>query len=78
MKLEGRMVDVRAYEVVIRPLSVEDGGGFFASVPELPGCHSDGETPEEALANVYDGIGCWIEAMEEMGAPVPEPRRWAA
>jgi antitoxin HicB len=72
------MVDVRAYEVVIRPLSVEDGGGFFASVPELPGCHSDGETPEEALANVYDGIGCWIEAMEEMGAPVPEPRRWAA
>jgi antitoxin HicB len=72
------MVDVRAYEVVIRPLSVEDGGGFFASVPELPGCHSDGETPEEALANVYDGIGCWIEAMEEMGAHVPEPRRWAA
>lgn len=72
------MVDVRTYEIVIRPLSVTEGGGFFASVPQLPGCHSDGETPEQALTNVYDAIGCWIEAMEEMGAPVPEPRRAAA
>lgn len=37
---------------VIEPLSEEDGGGFLATVPELPGCMSDGETRAEALANV--------------------------
>ncbi|WP_174279932.1 type II toxin-antitoxin system HicB family antitoxin [Sphingomonas bacterium] len=62
------------YEVDVRPLSIEDGGGFIALVPELPGCFSDGETPEEALRNAYDAIGCWMEAAHEMGRPVPEPR----
>ncbi|HEU0043179.1 type II toxin-antitoxin system HicB family antitoxin [Sphingomonas sp.] len=66
------------YEVDIRPLRVEDGGGFIALAPELPGCMSDGETPQEALANAYDAIACWIEAAAEMGRPVPEPRRAAA
>ena len=66
------------YEVAIVPLSDEDGGGFAAVVPELPGCRSDGETPQEALANAYDAIGCWLEAAEEMGRPAPRPRRLAA
>ena len=35
------------YPVVIEPLAPEDGGGFVATVPDLPGCMSDGETPEE-------------------------------
>ena len=42
--------------VVITPLTAEDGGGFAATVPDLPGCMSDGETPEEALGNVRDAI----------------------
>lgn len=66
------------YEVVIRPLTEAEGGGFGAIVPELPGCMSDGGTPQEALGNVYDAIGCWIEACREMGRPVPEPKRAAA
>lgn len=66
------------YEVVIRPLSPDEGGGFLATVPELAGCKSDGATPQEALENVYDAIGCWMEAAKEMGRPVPEPRRAAA
>ena len=66
------------YEVRIRPLAEEDGGGFFAEVPELPGCMSDGETPQEALDNAYDAIGCWIEAAREMGRTVPPPRRLVA
>lgn len=66
------------YEVDIRPLPTEEGGGFVALAPELPGCMSDGETPQEALANAYDAIACWIEAAVEMGRPVPEPRRAAA
>ena len=66
------------YEIDIRPLAEEDGGGFVAVAPELPGCRSDGETPEEALRNGYDAIACWIEAAQEMGRAVPEPKRLAA
>jgi antitoxin HicB len=61
------------YPVVITPLSVEDGGGFAATVPDLPGCMSDGETPEEALHNVLDAIDSWIEMAEELGHSLPEP-----
>jgi antitoxin HicB len=66
------------YEVDIMPLTEADGGGFAAIVPELPGCRSDGETPQQALDNAYDAIGCWIEGAQEMGRTVPQPRRMAA
>ena len=66
------------YSVLIERLADEDGGGFLATVPELPGCMSDGETRAEALVNVYDTIACWMEAAKEMGRTVPEPKRAAA
>ncbi len=66
------------YEVDIMPLGEADGGGFTAIVPELAGCRSDGDTPQQALDNAYDAIGCWIEAAREMGRTVPQPRRLAA
>lgn len=66
------------FQIVIRPLTEDEGGGFGAIVPELPGCMSDGETPHQALENVYDAIACWIEACREMGRPVAEPKRAAA
>jgi antitoxin HicB len=49
------MVSLR-YPVIVSPLSDEDGGGFLATVPDLPGCMSDGETPAEAIENVRDAI----------------------
>lgn len=67
-----------AYEVHIRPLAVADGGGFLATAPDLPGCMSDGETPEEALANIQDAIAAWIEAARESHLDVPPPRLAAA
>lgn len=67
-----------AYPVLIEPLSPEDGGGFLATVPDLPGCMSDGNTPEEAVTNVRDAIAAWIEGAIEMGRAVPEPSRRAA
>ena len=56
------------YPIRIRPLSDEDGGGWLAEVPDLPGCMSDGETPEEAVLNVQDAIQEWIAEVAEMGA----------
>jgi antitoxin HicB len=46
-----------------------------ALVPDLPGCMSDGETPEEALANVRDAIAVWIEAARDLDRPIPRPSR---
>jgi len=63
----------RHYPIHIEPLSEEDGGGFVAYVPDLPGCMSDGETPEEAAANVRDAIKAWIATATKLGRPVPEP-----
>ena len=69
---------LRSYCVSVGPLSLEEGGGFVARVPDLPGCMSDGETPAEALENAYDAIACWIDAARELGRPVPPPSRIAA
>ena len=61
------------YPVMTEPLAAEDGGGFLATAPDLPGCMSDGETPEEALANVRDAITAWIEEARSLGRSVPKP-----
>ena len=67
------MTAAARYPVTIRPLTEAEGGGFLALAPDLPGCMSDGETPTEALENVYDAIECWIEGAEELGQVIPEP-----
>jgi predicted RNase H-like HicB family nuclease len=60
------------YEVIIY-WSDEDHA-FIAEVPELPGCAADGATYQEAVTNVEVVIQEWIEAAEELGRPIPEPR----
>ena len=50
------------YRIMLRPLATAKGGGWLAEVPELPGCLSDGDTPQQGLDNVMDAIACWIEA----------------
>jgi antitoxin HicB len=65
------------YAVMVQPLSEEMGGGYYAQVPDLPGCMSDGDTPQEAFANAQDAIASWIEAAHEVGRAVPKPKQWA-
>jgi antitoxin HicB len=62
------------YAVLIEPLPDEEGGGFLATVPDLPGCMSDGETREEAARNIEDAIACWIEEARAIGRAVPAPK----
>ena len=66
------------YPLVVEPLPLEEGGGFIAIVPDLPGCMSDGETPEEAVINVRDAIVCWMGAAEDHGHHIPAPSRHLA
>jgi antitoxin HicB len=63
------------FPVIIEPLSEEDGGGYAALVPDLPGCMSDGETPEEAITNVRDAIAAWISEAKRLGRAIPTPSR---
>ena len=62
---------MQEYPFVIRPLSTEDGGGFVIEYPDLPGCMSDGETIEEAIANGKDAVKGWIETCKKLGREVP-------
>lgn len=55
----------------LRPLTLDEGGGWLITFPDLPGCMSDGETPEEAMINGRDAQNAWIEAVVELGREVP-------
>jgi len=48
-------------------------GGYVAEVLELPGCISEGETPEEAYRNLDDAMSAYIASLLEHNRPIPEP-----
>jgi predicted RNase H-like HicB family nuclease len=48
-----------------------EDGGWVAEVPSLPGCVSQGETRDEAMANVREAIEAWIEAAKSLGREIP-------
>lgn len=50
------------YTVLIEELDE----GFAVSVPGLPGCHSQGETEAEALANIAEAIREYVQVVEDL------------
>lgn len=50
----------------------QNDGGYVVRVPALAGCHTQGDTYEEALANVREAIQLVIECLQESGEPLPE------
>ena len=61
------------YPFEMKPLSENDGGGWLIIFPDLVGCMSDGDTPEEAIENGKDALECWIQACKEDGREIPDP-----
>lgn len=47
-------------------------GGFWAEVPALPGCVTQGETLREIRKNLKEAIALWLEAGQEGRTPTPE------
>ena len=58
MKIEKSLIN--SYPFAIRPLSAENGGGFAIEYPDLPGCISDGSTPEEAVTQGNDAVKAYL------------------
>ena len=65
------------YPMIIRPLSKEEGGGYFAEIPDLPGCVADGETVDEAVRAIESAIVAWIKTAKEFGDPIPKSKNIA-
>ena len=51
----------------------QDDKCYIISVPDLPGCMADGESPNEAYENVKIVMREWMETAQADGRPIPEP-----
>ncbi len=56
------------FKVVLEPQE----GGYTVFVPTLPGCVSQGETTEEAIANIREAIGLYLESLRERKVALPQ------
>ena len=55
-------------------IEADDGGGYYAFCPSLPGCYSQGETLEETKTNIREAIQCHLESLVKDGEPLPAER----
>jgi len=67
----------QTFPVVLVPQPAPPGG-YFVECPGLPGCYSQGDTYDEAIANIREAIELTLEDMEASGeappqAPIPMP-----
>jgi predicted RNase H-like HicB family nuclease len=56
------------YSVVVH---AAEEGGYWLEVPALPGCYSQGESIDEALANAREAIALYLDVLREEGKQVP-------
>ncbi|HEY6478211.1 MAG TPA: type II toxin-antitoxin system HicB family antitoxin [Polyangia bacterium] len=59
----------REFPVVLTP---DEDGGFVVECPVIPGCVSQGETRDEALANIREAIELCLEGQKEEGWLLPD------
>lgn len=62
------------YSVTLTNLSPEEGGGWLAEITDLPGCYSDGETPESALNSLQHLLPFWLQVAKEEGKTIAIPQ----
>jgi len=61
-----------AYKVVIQ--KNEEGDGYWAYSPDLPGCSSIGETLAEVKSNIREAILGYLETLAAMNQAIPAPQ----
>ena len=71
-----RINQVKEFQVVV---TRDEDGVFVASCPSLPGCHTQGDTVEEALANIQEGLALFIEVLnDDESVDLPVANSWFA
>lgn len=50
----------------------DEDGAYIALCPALPGCHSAGDTEEEAREMIADAIALYVDLLRERGEPIPQ------
>jgi len=65
--------ELDGYQFTVRPLSSNEGGGYLVEYPDIPGCMSDGETIEEAIANGREALRDCLDVFRESGRRIPKP-----
>jgi antitoxin HicB len=63
---------MKRFTILLHP--EPEAGGYSVTVPALPGCFSQGDTVDEAIANAEDAIRLYLEDLEAEGEPIPEER----
>jgi antitoxin HicB len=70
--------DERCKRLLTLPYTIEmlreDATTWFARVVELPGCITEGDSAEDAVAMIQDAMAGWIELALEDGRAIPEPK----
>jgi len=66
-KLKDELGFIAGYSTGLRCLSLTEGGGYYAWVPEFPGCSSVGEVQTEAIDNLDKAIECWLKTAKGAG-----------
>ncbi|MFQ6013902.1 MAG: type II toxin-antitoxin system HicB family antitoxin [Anaerolineae bacterium] len=61
---------MNGYKVTVQIEKLEEGG-YLAVVPEIQGCHAEGETITEAIENAQDVARVILELIREKGLPMP-------
>lgn len=51
----------------------DEDGKFVSSCPTLPGCWSQGDTRNEAVANIKDAIAGYLASLQKNGDAIPPP-----
>jgi len=65
---EVQRVTTHHYTIILEPDST---GGFHAYCPALKGCHSQGDSSDEAIDNIREAIEAYLESVEAHGEAIP-------
>ena len=65
-------VKVPAYDFKVL-LEPDETGGYVVSCPSLPGCYTQGDSIEAALANIREAIELCLEDLQAQGETLPDP-----
>ncbi len=64
-------MNTHSYTIIIHSNEKDEMAGFWAEVPALPGCFTQGETIEKCIENAHEAITGYLETLIKLGEPIP-------